>query len=61
MAAASVAEFVLSEVDAIAATGARARGGAGTAAALQMIRSVIALSTARVRSRVPSLSRMVET
>lgn len=27
----------------------------------QMIRNVIALSTARVRSRVPSLSRMVET
>ena len=28
---------------------------------LQMIRSVIAFNTARVRSRVPSLSRMVET
>ena len=27
----------------------------------QMIRSVIAFNTARVRSRVPSLSRMVET
>ncbi len=27
----------------------------------QMMRRVIALSTARVRSRVPSLSRMVET
>lgn len=27
----------------------------------QMIRNVIAFSTARVRSRVPSLSRMVDT
>ena len=27
----------------------------------QMIRSVIAFNTARVRSRVPSLSRMVDT
>jgi len=27
----------------------------------QMIRSVMAFSTARVRSRVPSLSRMVDT
>jgi hypothetical protein len=32
--------------------------GAGTP---QMIRNVIAFSTARVRSRVPSLSRIVET
>ena len=31
------------------------------AARAQMMRSVIALSTARVRSRVPSLSRMSET